>query len=177
MKNEPLQRPRTADNAEGSRCVFAARRCVPGLLPFHRLSLLILMTMPEGERRGPPFAHEHPAVIGRMWIRTLGSPTPTLLWSQRTPGTAPNPWLLLDGWKNQTEEAPTVSRTWIKRGETVSQVSVILCKPCMEWMSPLISLFKTTNKQAKNHPNNQTLGVWSDSQRDRGGIFRACEGK
>lgn len=35
--------------------VFAARRCVPGLRSFHRLSLLILMTMPEGEHRGPPF--------------------------------------------------------------------------------------------------------------------------
>lgn len=57
---------------------------------FVRRSLLILMTMPEGERRGPPFAHEHPAVIGRMWIRTLGSPTPTPLWSQQTPGTAPS---------------------------------------------------------------------------------------
>jgi hypothetical protein len=41
-------------------------------------------------------------------------------------------------------------------------------KPCMEWMSPLFSLFKTTNKQAKNHPNNRTLGVWSDSDRGTG---------
>ena len=36
---------------------------------FVRRSLLILMTMPEGERRGPPFAHEHPAVIGLFLVR------------------------------------------------------------------------------------------------------------
>lgn len=103
-----------AGDTEGSRCVFSARQCVPGRLPFHRLSLLILMTMPEGELSSPPFAQ-----LGRMWIRTLlftfldAHPHPSRL--NKRLGAAPIPFTFprfyLAGWKLNGE--PVLCIIWV----------------------------------------------------------------
>lgn len=89
-KMSPSSGPGTADNAEGSRCVFAARRCVPGLLSFHRLSLLILMTMP-GERRARLLHMNTQPSLAGCGLEPWGPPPPPFSGLSERRGTAPNP--------------------------------------------------------------------------------------